>query len=80
MCSTFVTTSKQYLSQVKTIYELLLNVVFIVNTYHKMRFVHICTQNIIKPVFCMLLQKSITEEVTLIKKGLSGYAVLRDLK
>lgn len=45
-----------------------------------MRFVHICTQNIIKPVFCMLLQKSITEEVTLIKKGLSGYAVLRDLK
>lgn len=54
---------------------------FILNTYHKKRFVHICTQNIIKPVFCVLLEKSITtNKVTLIKKCLSGYAVLKRFK
>lgn len=54
---------------------------FILNTYHKKRFVHIRTQNIIKPVFCMLLEKSIiTNKVTLIKNGLSGYAVFKRFK
>lgn len=54
---------------------------FILNTYHKKRFVHIGTQNIIKPVFFTLLEKFfITNKVTLIKNGLSGYAVLNRLK
>lgn len=54
---------------------------FILNIYHKKRFVHVGTQNIVKPVFFMLLEKSsITNKVTLIKNSLSGYAVLNRLK